>query len=194
METKVDDLFAELDRGSAAAEVVVSSSSKTESIVPPIDASSPAQVVPRGKKRELTVEQRRERTLQNLEAEIFQESMQIVLESFKFREIDAPLKDENGNAYFADPDPPRHWVEELEAKHPGHGLELAQQRLRCAQAGHMSKKDSPVAVQVAQAIAIGISRSRASLNAGPKTLNVQVVQMAAPLPDFPELRLTAGEK
>ena len=176
METKVDDLFAELDRGSAAAEVVVSSSSGAETGVPPLVASSPAQVVPRGKKRELSVEQRRELTLKNLEAELFQESMQIVADSFKFREI-APDQKE----------PPEEWVEAM-------GHKAAMERLRSAQAGWMSKKDSPVAVQVAQAIVIGISRSRASINAGPKTLNVQVVQMSAPLPQFPELLLTAGEK
>ncbi len=142
----------------------------------------------------MSIEQVREQTMKSLEAELFLESMQVVTESLKFREIDAPLKDENGNEYFAQNQPPAHWVEELEERFPGRGVEMAEQRLRCAQAGWMSKKNSPVAVQVAQAVAIGISRSRASEKAGPRTLNVQVVQMSAPLPQFPELLLSSGEK
>lgn len=172
METKVTDLFAELDRGLAATEVVVSSSSNAETIQPVV-ASSPAQVV---SKKKLSVEQQREQTLKSLEADLFLESMQIVADSFKFREI-APGQNE----------PPESWVAEL-------GYQKAMERLRSAQAGWMSKKDSPVAVQVAQAVVIGISRSRASEKAGPRTLNVQVVQMSAPMPVFPELLLSAGEK
>lgn len=139
----------------------------------PAVASPPAQVVSR---RKLTVEQQREQTLKSLEAELFLESMQIVADSFKFREI-APDQQE----------PPPEWVQEM-------GHKKAMERLRSAQAGWMSKKDSPVAVQVAQAVVIGISRSRATEKAGPKNLNVQVVQMSAPLPQFPSLRLSSGEK
>lgn len=174
METKVDDLFSELDRGLAATEVVVSSSSNTET-APPVVASSPTQVVKRPKKP-VSIEQQREQTLKSLEADLFLESMQIVADSFKFREI-APGQET----------PPEEWVEEM-------GYKKAMERLRSAQAGWMSKKDSPVAVQVAQAVVIGISRSRASEKQGPRTLNVQVVQMSAPLPQFPELLLSSGEK
>lgn len=174
VETKVDDLFSELDRGLAATEAVVSSSSNAE-VIHPIAASSPAQVVKRPKKP-ISIEQQREQTLKSLEADLFLESMQIVSDSFKFREIDPGQQE-----------PPEAWVRDL-------GHEKAMERLRSAQAGWMSKKDSPVAVQVAQAVVIGISRSRASEKQGPRTLNVQVVQMSAPLPQFPELLLSSGEK
>lgn len=180
METKVSDLFAELDRGPAAAEsVVVSSSSKAEAS--PHAALPPVQVVKR--KREQSVEQRREATLKTIEADLLRNSMEVVGDSLRFREIDP-----------GQIDPPSEWVEELESAHPGKGLELANQRLRCANAGWMNKKDSPVAVQVAQALAIGIIRSRSAEKSGPRTLNVQVVQMSAPLPDFPRLRLEKSEK
>ena len=172
METKVDDLFSELDRGLAATEVVVSSNSHAETVHPTV-ASSPTQVV---SKKKLSVEQQREQTLRSLEADLFLESMQIVADSFKFREIEPNQKE-----------PPEEWVQEL-------GYKKAKERLHSAQAGWMSKKDSPVAVQVAQAVVIGISRSRATEKSGPKTLNVQVVQMSAPLPQFPELLLSSGEK
>lgn len=174
METKVDDLFSELDRGLAATEVVVSSSSNAETVHPTV-ASSPTQVV-YGKKKPISIEQQREQTLKSLEAELFLESMQIVSDMNKFREIDP------GQA-----EPPESWVEEM-------GYKAAKERLRSANAGWMSKKDAPIAVQVAQAVVIGISRSRATEKQGPKTLNVQVVQMSAPLPQFPELLLSSGEK
>jgi len=114
--------------------------------------------------------------MKTLEAELFLESMQIVSDMNKCKYID-PGQSE----------PPEEWVEEL-------GYKAAKERLRLANAGWMSKKEAPIALQVAQAVVIGISRSRASEKAGPKTLNVQVVQMSAPLPQFPSLRLSAGEK
>lgn len=180
METTVSDLFADLDRGPAAAKVVVSSSSVAES--PTRDASPPVQVVSRSKK--LSVEQQREQTLKTIEADLFQQAMQVTLDSLKFAEVE-----------WDQDEPPQEWVDQLEYSYPGRGYELAMQKLRTAKAGNMSKKDAPIAIQVAQAITVGISRSRAQLSAGPKTLNVQLVQLpASVMPDFPELLLTAGEK
>lgn len=124
----------------------------------------------------MTIEQVREQTMKSLEAELFLESMQIVSDMNKFREID-PGQEE----------PPEAWTAEL-------GYKAAKERLRSANAGWMSKKEAPIAVQVAQAVVIGISRSRATEKTGPRTLNVQVVQMSAPLPQFPELLLSEGEK
>lgn len=122
-------------------------------------------------------------TLKTIEADLFQQAMAVTLDSLRAPQID-PTAEE----------PPQEWVDELEYLSPGRGYELAMERFRTARAAYMSKKDSPVYIQVAQAIAVGISRSRAQLSAGPKTLNVQVVQMSAPLPEFPELLLTQGEK
>lgn len=181
METKADSLFAELDRGPAVETEVVSSNSNPEASSHAFADLPPAQVVSR--KQKLTVEQQREQTLKTIEADLFLDSMSIVSDSFKFREIEPGQQE-----------PPQEWVDQLEYQNPGRGYELAKQRLRSANAGWMSKRDSPVAVQVAQAIVVGISRSRAQLNAGPKTLNVQLVQMSAPLPQFPELLLESGEK
>ncbi len=181
METKVVDLFEELDRGPAAAEAIVSSSPKAETVAPRAVASPLAQVVTPGKK--LSPEQQREMTLKNIESELYLSAMLITADSFRFREIE-PDQEE----------PPQEWVDELEYSSPGRGYELAKQRLRAAVAGHKSKKDAPVAIQMAQATVVGIGRARAQLSAGPKTLNVQVVQMTAPLPEFPELILTQGEK
>jgi hypothetical protein len=176
MEAKVRDLFEELDRGSAASDSIVASSS------PAVAEASPTQVV-----RKKSAEEKRFNTLKHIEEELFQESMGLVRDALRFTEVEGPLKDENGNNYFSTHVPPQEWVDEL-------GEEGAKRRLRAAQAGWMSKKDSPVAVQVASALVVGIGRSRAASNQGPKTLNVQLIQVSAPLPQFPSLRLQAGEK
>lgn len=179
METKVSDLFAELDRGPAVEEAVVSSSSLAEAPVPPGVALPLAQVVPRN----TSVEEKRYKALKTIEEELFESSMIIMRDSNRFVEIDA-----------GQTEPPQQWVNELEGDFPGRGLEMAMRRLRAANAGWMTKKDAPVAVQVAAALVVGIGRSRSAEKAGPRTLNVQLVQVSAPLPSFPSLRLQAGEK
>ena len=132
----------------------------------------------------MSIEQQREQTLKTIEADLFQQAMQVTLDSLKAFEVT-----------FDQEEPPQEWVDQLEYSYPGKGYELAMVKLRTAQAGSLNKKDAPIAIQVAQAITVGISRSRAQLNAGPKTLNVQLVQLpASVMPEFPELLLTAGEK
>lgn len=179
METKVSDLFAELDRGPAAEEAVVSSSSLAEAPVLPGVALPLAQVVP----RKASIEEKRYKALKHIEEELFEESMVVMRDAIRFVEIDA-----------GQTEPPEQWVLALEEEFPGRGLEMAMRRLRAANAGWMTKKDAPIAVQVASALVVGIGRSRSAEKAGPRTLNVQLVQVSAPLPSFPSLRLQAGEK
>lgn len=80
-----------------------------------------------------------------------------------------------------DPDaegPPKSWVDEL-------GIEAAVKKFRLAQAGRLSSSAAPVGIKVATAVQATIMKARAMEKSGPKLLNVQLVQMSAPLPEFP---------
>lgn len=77
-------------------------------------------------------------------------------------------------------EPPAAWVDEL-------GLEGAQRRLRVARAAWMSPKEAPVGIKVAQTVAVGISRARATEGGGAQTLNVQTVVFVAPRYEVVEL-------
>lgn len=114
--------------------------------------------------------------LRGLETELLEDSLSVSRDTLRFREIDPGATE-----------PPADWIEEV-------GLERATERFRCAQAGWMTRKDAPVGVQIAMQLGVGILKSRAQKDVGAKTLNVQVVQVTAPLPKFPELVLEAGEK
>lgn len=168
METSLAELFQELDQGSAGAETSLVSSS-------PARSPQPTQVISR-KKSKLSIAEQREQTIKNIESELLRDSMEVVNDTLRFREI-TPGQDE----------PPPAWVREV-------GQKRAVERLRVANAGWMSKKDAPIAVQLAQVVAVGIIRSRATEKAGPKTFNVAMVQMSAPLPTFPELDVTGSDK
>ncbi len=181
VETKLAELFQELDRGSAVVDESLVSSS-------PAPFLPQTQVINRPKRREISVEEKRERVLKNLESDLLRQSMEVVSDTMRFREVAPPLVDpESGETLWVDNDLPAEWVREL-------GEEKARERLRVARAGWMDKKTAPIGVQVAQVLAVGIIRSRATEKAGPRTLNVQVVQMSAPLPTFPELDLTGSDK
>lgn len=60
----------------------------------------------------------------------------------------------------------------------------AQKRLRMANAAWMNKREAPVGLDLCKQVAVGIIKARATEKSAPKTLNVQVVQMSAPLPRF----------
>lgn len=169
METSLAELFEELDLGQAVEDSSLVSSSPARSL-------QPAQVIKRPKRQALTVAEERERALKSIESELLRDSMEVVVDSLRFREI-TPGQEE----------PPPAWIREV-------GEKRAIQRLRVANAGWMNKKEAPIAVQLAQVVAVGIIRSRATEKAGPKTLNVQMVQMSAPLPKFPELDVTGSDK
>lgn len=169
METGLTELFEELDQGPAARVVSLVSSS-------PAPDAQPAQVIKkplaeRRRQEKLEKAKQRERSLRAIESEMLEKSIQISMDCMRFAEVE-PDSDE----------PPGSWVREL-------GYDKAMERLKLAKSGWMNKKEAPIGVQIAQVIAVGIIRSRATEKAGPRTLNVQMVQMSAPLPTFPELEL-----
>lgn len=77
---------------------------------------------------------------------------------------------------------PPEWVAQ-------YGKEGAAKRFRLARHGMESAKDAPVAIKVAVSVHAAITKARATEKAGPKSLNIQFVQMSAPLPDFPVIEV-----
>ena len=112
--------------------------------------------------------------LQRLEDDLLERAMNIVDGSMAFSEIDP-----------ADEQPPKEWIAEF-------GEEGARRRMRVARASWMNAKEAPVGIKVAAQVAVGIMRANAQKNTGPKVLNIAVVQMTAPLPQFEEREIEVG--
>lgn len=79
-------------------------------------------------------------------------------------------------------DPPQEWVEQM-------GLARARKRFTLAKAGWMNAKEAPIAIKVATQTFAGIVKARATERVAPRALNIQIVEMSAPVPLFPELEV-----
>lgn len=106
--------------------------------------------------------------LTSMQDDLLERSLMVVDASMAFAEIDPESKK-----------PPKKWVEDM-------GEQEALIRWRIARAGWMSAKDAPVGIKVASAVAVGIIKAKATEKAGPKQLNIALVQLSSPLPQFPE--------
>lgn len=114
--------------------------------------------------------------LATMQDELLERSLSVVDASMRFAEIEPDTKE-----------PPQEWIDEL-----GGNVEKARRRLRVARAAWMSTSEAPVGIKVASAVAVGIIKAKATEKAQPRTLNIQVVQMTAPMPTFPEQDLEIG--
>lgn len=123
---------------------------------PPLAKPEPIRLGPRG----LRAEQ-----LRDLEDQLLERSLTVVSDVLYARDIDPGQKEAPPEWGDMDPD------EKIK-------------RLRTANAGWMNKKDAPVFIATGVQVASGIIKARATEKAAPKTLNVQIVQMSAPLPQF----------
>lgn len=147
--------------GPAAVDAEVVSSKPTSLVAPPAQAAT------------RHVEERRERSIRSLESDLLEKSLTVAMDSMRAFEI-SPDQEE----------PPEAWVKEL-------GVKGAVERLRTAKMSLLSKKEAPVAIDVAKTVAMGIIRARSVEKTGPKVLNVQFVNLpTAVLPKIPELDLT----
>jgi hypothetical protein len=52
-----------------------------------------------------------------------------------------------------------------------------------------NKKDAPVALDIARSILVADMKASAQRGTGQSTMNVQIVQMSAPMPNFPRKRI-----
>lgn len=116
-------------------------------------------------REDYTSEKRREERLAKMlevEDELLQTSEQIIAACLAAQEIDP-----------GQPEPPPAWI-------TVYGEEAARKRMHFARAGHLPKKDMPVAVDLAYKYSIGTKKARghrAQVQAG--TLNVKI-QLPAP--------------
>jgi hypothetical protein len=105
--------------------------------------------------------------LQEIQDQILERSLGVVDGAVRFAEIDRDATE-----------PPVEWLEEL-------GEKEAMRRFRIAKAAWEGAKTSPTAFKVATQMAVGILRAKAS-ETGPRTLNIQIAHLSAPIPSFPE--------
>lgn len=105
--------------------------------------------------------------LRGLEDDLLEHSLEVVGGTCSFAELDPEKFEEI----------PQHWIDEL-------GEEAANRKHRLARAGWLPAKEAPVAITTATKIVTGIVRARATEKAGPKSLNMNIVQLSAPLPEF----------
>lgn len=107
--------------------------------------------------------------LREIEDSLLTQSLSVIDDTLAFRDI-AP----------EDTDPPPEWILQ-------YGKKEAMKRFRLAKAGWATKKDAPSGAAAAERVAVGIIKARATEKAGPKSLNIAVVQIAIGTPQtFPE--------
>ncbi len=128
-------------------------------------------------KRSLTRLEVRQVALRETEDEILEQSMAVVEGAMGMLEVDPSVVDEDGNVAM-----PKVWVDKVKSgemsKHE------AQKRLRAAIYALQPGKDAPVGLKIALDIFTGIAKARAVEKGGPKSLNMVMVQMTAPMPIF----------
>lgn len=116
---------------------------------------------------------------QQVEAELFIEAGQQMRDTLRWQEWDPTDQLEQQKTF-------DRWVQEFGGT--AEAIEKAKRLRNVVRAVWMGKKDSPRAVDVAQAIYVVGVKKRAADNT-PKTMNVQVVQMSAPMPQFAVKRI-----
>lgn len=136
-------------------------------LVDPFAAVAPAIVV----RRSGILREQDEDRLKDVENELLEKSLFTLEASVSFSEI-APDAEE----------PPEAWIKEL-------GAEEAHRKFRIARSSWMAKKDSPVGIDVAKSIAVGILRNKAMTGGTPGSLTVGTVNMVVVAQAYPELEL-----
>lgn len=116
-----------------------------------------------------TAAEERALALRNLEDELLQESMKVVRDVLRFRDVD-PTEEE----------PPMSWRLE-------HGYDEAKKMQAIARAAWMPAKLAPVGLKYATQMGLGIIKARATERAAPQNLAVQFIQMTVPPRQFPEI-------
>lgn len=117
----------------------------------------PPAVIP-GRETGLKAKDRAAKRIAGLEDRLLEQSMDVVANAMEFADVS-----------YGQEKPPEAWVRQL-------GEEGAKRKLRYVLAGQMSSKDAPIGVRVAQAVAVGILKSRAQRTQQP-TLNLHFVEL-----------------
>jgi hypothetical protein len=109
--------------------------------------------------------------LKGLESELYKESVEVAQDSLAFREID-PDEEQC----------PPEWIEK-------YGRKRALARFRTAKGGWMSRSEAPAAIDVAGRLVGFMAKARAMEKAGPRILNMTMVEMAGPVNIFPVMKV-----
>ena len=109
--------------------------------------------------------------LERLEDELMQETMTIVRDAMRFKEIDA--SDENI---------PQEWIDEV-------GLDGAKERMRVAAAAWLPSKEAPAGMKMAAQVMVGMLNSKKNEGADAKELNVAVQVVNAPARDYEVIKV-----
>lgn len=131
------------------------------------------QLVERPKKDAVTKRREQEEMLAGIKNRLFADSMQVIGDTLRARDVDVTLQRDLDPAF-------ERMVDDL-------GEEEAQKAYRVAVAGWNTAADAPVFVKVATNIAVGIMKANAAEKGGPKVLNVgKVMVVADSIPQFEE--------
>lgn len=136
-------------------------------------AAHEGQLVERPKKDAVTKRREQEEMLAGIKNRLFADSMQVIGDTLRARDVDVTLQRDLDPAF-------ERMVDDL-------GEEEAQKAYRVAVAGWNTAADAPVFVKVATNIAVGIMKANAAEKGGPKVLNVgKVMVVADSIPQFEE--------
>jgi len=134
-----------------------------------IDIAPSAEVV----KQPLGSDQSRLQALQN---EIFEDSVSKLRTLMRFDEWPAGDRDKQEAVKL-------RWI--MAGMEPAE----ADRHANLLNAAWMSKKDAPVALDILRSIYVSEVKARSLENSAPKTMNVQVVALSAPIPNFKRVRV-----
>jgi hypothetical protein len=119
--------------------------------------------------------------LLRLEDEIFDSAATVVRGASMFAEVPVPGPDDE---QIDMNNPPDWWI----ARH-GHG---AVTLWRAANYARLPKASSPVGLDMAARVMVGLAKARATRNAAPHTLNVVTIAVT-PMPEFERINVTKSD-
>lgn len=155
---------------SEMAKVLVARAAEVVRDIPEPRVESSAALAPRPV---VSLAEHREKDIEKVTDALLTESQSILLDSMGF----ADLTDQN----LAKNEPPQQWIIDL-------GRLKAQRKLRLAKMALLPKREAPVGLEQARALAVGIIASKAREKGGTKILNVAFVNVPAP-PEYPVVTL-----
>lgn len=129
-----------------------------------------AQIVPAQDDVERLKEQRLAR-MKSIEDDIFGRCATIMQDALAFRDIDPQMTE-----------PPAEWLQEMSP-------EEARKRFRVAQMATLSRKEAPVAIELASKMLAGIVKARSMDKQGPRVLNMTFVNMEGVVPNYKEVKV-----
>lgn len=121
--------------------------------------------------------------VEEVENELFLESAQAMSDVVQcFQDWDPTDKDQQEQLYL-------RWQADEKI-----GPERALRMRNLVRAAWLGKKEAPVGLAIIQSIYVAGVKARATRDGGPATMNVQMVQMSAPMPSFPKKVIREEDK